>query len=90
MDSKAIAANAQRAVLDSIPAKWRLSEAFAKDHSKSAIEKLRDCSILTARQIDLTEKSATELVADLATGQVTSVEVTEAFCTRAAIAHQLV
>lgn len=49
-----------------------------------------ECGIMTARELVLTDKDATELLQLMATGQVTSYELTLAFCRRAAIAQQLV
>ena len=46
--------------------------------------------ILTAREVEITELNAYELVPKLADQTYTSVEVTLAFCKRAAIAHQVV
>lgn len=85
-----IATNAQQSVLDAIPAKWRLS-AEHKDPSiedKTSIP--RKCGLLTPTQLAITESSATELVEKLRTRTLSSVEVVEAYCARAAIAHQLV
>ncbi|KAH6675066.1 putative amidase [Halenospora varia] len=85
-----IAAKAQAGVHNSIPAKWKLSpEVLNLKDNANVIEIPRTCGILTPAQLDITEQTATELVAKLATGDLSSVEVTEAFCARAAIAHQL-
>lgn len=46
--------------------------------------------IMTADELAITESSATDLVARMAAGKLTSVTVTTAFCKRAALAHQLV
>jgi len=46
--------------------------------------------ILSAEELTITESSATDLVAQLASGKLTSVAVTTAFYKRAALAHQLV
>lgn len=70
-----MAAIAQASVHDAIPKKWK---APAK------------VLVLTSAQIEITEQTATELVVKLASGKLSSIEVTEAFCARAAIAHQLV
>ena len=88
-----LAAKAQAAVLDSIPAKWKLSPktlALKNSDNANVMEIPTTCGILTPRQIEITENNLTELVAKLAAGKLSSVEVTEAFCARAAIAHQLV
>jgi amidase len=83
-----IAAKAQRKVLDAIPEKWKLDSTFQIPSNVMEIPKR--CGILTPRQIEITEQAATELLEKLAFGALSSVEITEAFLARAAIAHQLV
>lgn len=82
-----IAAERQKAVIDSIPSEWRLPQKITASNVRHIP---RECGLLTARQLEITEKTASELVVDLAARKLTSVEVTTAFCARAAIAHQLV
>lgn len=82
-----IAAKAQQGVLDSIPAKWKLPQI---EIMSNVMEIPKSCGILTSKQIEVTEQTATELLEKLANGSLSSVEVTEAFLARAAIAHQLV
>lgn len=83
------AQQAQGAVLKAIPTEWKLpkpqSEYFEDIRSVP-----RRCGILTAQQIQITEQSARKLVQRLTAQEITSVEVVEAFCARAAIAQQLV
>jgi amidase len=51
----------------------------------------RSCGLLTSQQLHITENfDATALAKEIKDGSLTSVEVAEAFCKRAAIAHQLV
>lgn len=86
-----VAAKAKAGVLDAIPEKWRLASAqlqLADDANVMDIP--LTCGILTPVQIAITEQTATELLSKLAAGELSSVEVTDAFCARAAIAHQLV
>lgn len=45
--------------------------------------------LLTPSELELTDKSAKDLLADIANGKVTSVQVFKAFAKRATIAHQL-
>lgn len=86
-----VPARAQAGVLEAIPAKWRLSSAQLKlADDANVMDAPRTCGILTNEQIAITEQTATELLSKLATGKLSSVEVTEAFCARAAVAHQLV
>lgn len=86
-----VAARAQTGVLDAIPKKWRLSSAQLElVEDANVMDIPLTCGILTPEQIAITEQTATELLSKLAAGKLSSVEVTEAFCARAAIAHQLV
>lgn len=86
---KQISTSAQQALLDSIPAKWRLPT--RPDPSQTDVRSIpRDCGLLTQRQLEITDQNASELVPQLLAGSLSSVEVTEAFCARAAIAHQCV
>jgi amidase len=85
-----IAKATQQSILDSIPPQWQLSQS-QKDSSvtdKRAIPET--CGLLTPKQLEITETSAVVLLEQLRTRALSSVEVTEAFCIRAAIAHQLV
>lgn len=79
---------AENARLDStIPKEWR---AAAPKDKAFFMSWPRDSGILTDAELRLTETNAVELVQKLATGEVTSVAVTTAFCKRAALAQQLV
>lgn len=84
-----VASDAQAALLDSIPTKWRLPS--PRDPSITDVHSIpRTCGLLTDRQLEITEQTASELVSKLRHGTLSSVQVTEAFCGRAAIAHQCV
>lgn len=80
----------REAVQALIPEKWRL-----KDPVPSA-DTLRDVTggyiqqFLTPREVEITETDAVGIVQRTTTGNWTAVEVAEAFCHRAALAHQLV
>ena len=84
-----------------IPATWRLDAAAAKD-VVDVRSVPRSCGLLSAREVEISEARgqpraalltrqtpAAELVKRMAAGDLTSVEVTTAFCKRAAIAQQL-
>ncbi len=91
MDWKEIARNAQRRALDAIPPAWKLSsQALPTELDARVIDTPSTCGLLTIRQLEITELTATELLSDVVEGKLTCVEVTEAFCIRSAIAHQLV
>lgn len=89
MDWESIAASCQAAVIKAIPEKWHL--ASPPDASVTDVTGVpRSCGLLTERQLELTEQTADALVKQLQAGVLTSVELTEAFCARAAVAHQCV
>lgn len=86
---ESIASSCQRQVLDAIPTKWRLSTPL--DPAVTDVREVpKSCGLLTAEQLSITEQTATELIFQLHKGTLTSVQVTEAFCARAAVAHQCV
>ncbi len=88
MGWESIASSAQRSVLGAIPEKWRLP---SKDPSLTDVRKVPEtCGLLTQKQLAITEHTATGLLSKLHSETWSSVEVVEAFCGRAAIAHQLV
>lgn len=86
---KSVAFRAQHTLAGSIPNKWKLASSYDKPDT-AFINAARESGILTPRQLELTELTACELLPQLHRGQITAVELTEAFCVRAAIAHQLV
>lgn len=77
-----------------IPNAWRISEELAKISQTSGMNVLdipRQSGILSARQLEITEKyDATDLLAKIHCQELSAYEVTEAFCIRAAIAQQVV
>lgn len=78
-----------------IPSEWRLSEDVIASHKANGklIEANvpRTCSFVSEAEIQITENfTATQLLQKLAAGDLSSLEVTTAFCKRAAIAQQLV
>ncbi|GAQ45822.1 hypothetical protein AtubIFM57143_006306 [Aspergillus tubingensis] len=81
------AAQAKRqAILDAIPQKWRIQyDTLPIDVTGGFIQ-----GYLTPREIEITEADAVAITAQTTVGNWSAVEVTEAFCHRAAIAHQLV
>jgi len=81
------AADKKARIAATIPEEWRIKTLPTED-SVMGFPKIS--GIMTPEEIAITESSATELVAQMASGQLTSVAVTTAFCKRAALAHQLV
>jgi amidase len=84
-------AASKRATINSLlPAPWKLDQSTLSSLKYKDVTQIPE-SYLSVREIEITEKyTATDLVAMLSSGALTAVEVTEAFCHRATIAHQLV
>lgn len=69
----------------SIPPEWRLK---SQPSEYCVMGYTSICDVMSTDEISITNSSATDLVAKMAKGELTSVEVTTAFCKRAALAHQ--
>ncbi|KAJ8115001.1 hypothetical protein OPT61_g3255 [Boeremia exigua] len=92
-DWKKLALSKRIAAFNNIPKAWLLPMEQASQYTEtnpiSVLEVPRECGILTQKELDITENhDATDLVALMAKGELSSVEVVTAFCKRAAIAHQ--
>lgn len=95
-----IVADKKRRSQNDIPDAWKLPEAVLSELSlplESHPNRILDMDIprksgiLSTRELEITENySVAELLDRLASGTLTSLEVTTAFCKRAAIAQQLV
>lgn len=78
-----------------IPSAWRLSSQFTQDISENAsnnvIDVPRRCGLMSPKQLEITQDyDATALLQKVHVRELSSYEVTEAFCLRAAIAQQVV
>lgn len=83
-----------------IPEAWRLPDSIVdalvhpleeKPNRLMELDIPRKSGILSEKELDITEQNTVaQLLAKLASGELTSLEVTTAFCKRAAIAQQLV
>lgn len=73
----------------SIPEKWKLHDSHKKG-LKDVTQVPLTCGLLSEDDLRITGLDASCLVAKLAKGELSAAQVTEAFCGRAAIAHQLV
>ncbi|KAL3260268.1 hypothetical protein ABHI18_004711 [Aspergillus niger] len=93
-DWRTLVAKKRKQLDAQIPSEWRLTDEFlaaipTNGHLIEA-DVVRGSGILSEKELSMTEKySATALLAELSKGNLTSVEVTTAFCKRAAIAQQL-
>ncbi|CRG85245.1 amidase [Talaromyces islandicus] len=83
-----LAADKRARLEKTIPAEWKIPSVPESDSSYLDIP--ATSGVLSETELQITGSSATELVAKLASGELKSVDVTLAFCKRAAIAHQLV
>lgn len=77
-----------------IPAEWQLSPDIlgqvSQDAPKDVLHIPGDCGILSEKELQITENfDATALLEKLASREFSALEVTRAFCKRAAIAQQL-
>ena len=80
----------RQALEDLIPLEWQLSQSALRN--SSYIRDLSSCveKYISPYESEITQSSATDLLARIKTGDLTAFEVTRAFCHRASIAHQLV
>jgi amidase len=72
-----------------IPKDWLLKE-LPSDDITNVMSVPYSCGIMTAKELEMTELDATELLGLLKSGEIKSFDLTLAFCKRAAIAQQLV
>ncbi|KAF9701093.1 hypothetical protein EKO04_000110 [Ascochyta lentis] len=92
-DWKQLALSKRISVFKKIPQEWLLpieqASKYTETNPISVLDVPRTCGILTPKELDITENyDATELVQQMASRKLTSVDVVTAFCKRAAIAHQ--
>lgn len=80
----------RQSILDAVPAKWRLAAPVPPATEIRDVTGRYIQQYLSKREIEITESDAVDIVAQTTTGHWSAVEVTEAFCHRAALAHQLV
>jgi amidase len=81
-----------RARLDeSIPSEWRVpKDKLPSADQASVLDTPADSGLFSEDELSITTSSATHIVQKIASGEWTAVDVTRAFCKRAAVAHQLV
>ncbi|CAF1189927.1 unnamed protein product [Rotaria sordida] len=85
------AAQKRASLYNLIPQGWRLSETILKNPPKNSTLVPSQCGILSKLDLEITEiDDIEELAHRIANGKYTAVQVTEAYCKRASIAHQLV
>ncbi|TLD39247.1 hypothetical protein E2P81_ATG00234 [Venturia nashicola] len=85
-----VVASEQQKLRDSqIPKEWIL-ECLPDESVANVMNVPYTCGLMTEKELALTEKDATDLLALMARGELKSYDLTLAFCKRAAIAQQLV
>ncbi|KAF2400842.1 amidase [Trichodelitschia bisporula] len=85
-----IAALKRNLLLASIPPDWFLPDAIKPPDSQLNVTRFpAESRFFTSRELELTSLGAASLLEKLASGAWSAVEVAEAYCKRAAVAHQL-
>ncbi|KAL4752789.1 hypothetical protein BDW72DRAFT_170576 [Aspergillus terricola var. indicus] len=87
---KSLANTKRQATLDAIATDWKISEPIPPPSELRDVTGTYIQKFLTPREIEITELDAYGIAEKTTTGEWTAVEVTEAFCHRAALAHQIV
>ena len=88
---QAIASQKQAERLSKIPAAWTIPNAILPPAETTFVQDFpRLSGFFTDRELTLTEATASEVVAKIASGEWTATEVTTAICKRAAVAQQLI
>ena len=87
---KDLAEKKRRAIFNSIPTKWHIERSKLPSN-----EQQRDVTgyiqqFLSKRELEITETDVVGIAKETSSGHWTAVEVAEAFCHRASLAHQLV
>jgi amidase len=95
VDWKELVARKRAEVAKELPQEWRLSssilDTISPNSDISVLDVPAKCGLLTDKELDITENhDAVDLIAKMAAKELSSFEVTQAFCKRAAIAHQVV
>ncbi|CAK7891835.1 hypothetical protein CAAN1_19S00298 [[Candida] anglica] len=82
-----IAKAKKASVDDAIPSEWRLEKNPTANKVRNVGEYLDET--LPARENSITSCTVTELAGKISRGELSAIEVTKAFCHRAALTHQL-
>lgn len=86
-----IGARKRAELLASIPKEWIIPQDLLPPEPQNDVTTWpEESGWFTTEELAITNLTATELVPKLASGALKSVDVTKAFCKRAAAAHQLV
>jgi amidase len=81
----------RKALATLIPEQWRIpTNQLPTESIRSVVSFIEKSSLLTTEELTITELTVQELAQQIASGKYTAVQVCQAYCHRAAIAHQLV
>ena len=89
-DWQSKASTKRQSVLDTIPAKWKLEKAIPSVEQQRDVTGAYIQQFLDAKEVEITETDAVGIAEKVGSGAWKAVDVTQAFCHRAALAHQLV
>jgi len=85
-----IARAKRTALADSIPADWRIPQDILPPDAQLDVTSFpRESGFFTDKELEITSAPANALLKEVHARRWTAVEVTHAFCKRAAVAHQL-
>lgn len=87
---QSLAAEKRDSILKAIPDKWIITGKIPSVLDQPDVTGPFIRQFLSSREIEITETDAVGIVAKTTIGEWSAVEVTEAFCHRASVAHQLV
>jgi len=90
MDWQALAKNKRESVNSLLPDKWLLQSALPSAKEQRDVTGSYIQQLLSPSEIEITETDAVGIVEKTTTGVWRARDVAEAFCHRAALAHQLV
>ncbi|GAD94116.1 general amidase, putative [Paecilomyces variotii No. 5] len=93
-DWQEVVAEKRAEVASKLPQEWKLPSTILEDVSPNSninvVDIPRTCGLLSDKELDITEKyDGVALLEKMASKELSSSEVTLAFCKRAAIAHQV-
>ncbi|KAF9888084.1 Acetamidase [Aspergillus nanangensis] len=80
----------RQSILDAIPPKWRIQDPIPPAADLRDVTGAYIQQFLTPHEVEITETDAMGIVEQTTSGKWKALEVTEAFCHRAALAHQFV
>src|SRR5438067_153934 len=81
----------QKSLYNLIPKEWKLSQSILNNLPKNSTIIPSQCGILSKIDLQITEiDNIQELAQQIANGKYSALQVIEAYCKRASIAHQLI